>query len=98
MGIYFIVSTYLDKEKGRGEYDEYIRMVKPIVEGYGGRYIVRSEAVEAIGCQWRPERVIVIRFPDRSSMNACFDSEDYKQIMGKRTSSVNSQAVIVPGI
>lgn len=50
MGIYFIVSTYLDKEKGRGEYDEYIRMVKPIVEGYGGRYIVRSEAVEAIGC------------------------------------------------
>ncbi len=29
MAWYFIVDTYINEEKGRGEYDEYINAVKP---------------------------------------------------------------------
>lgn len=85
-------------EGGRDDYDEYIRLVKPIVESYGGEYLVRSESLTALGDIWRPDRMIIIRFPDRNSLDACFASDEYKQIMGKRISSVNSQAVIVPGL
>lgn len=67
MATYFIVCVYHDKERGWGEYEEYIRLVKPIVEEYGGRYIVRSEAVETLDRRWEPERVIAIRFPDRGA-------------------------------
>ena len=98
MAVYFIVCVYQDKERGWGEYEEYIRLVKPIVEEYGGRYIMRSEAVEALDRRWEPERVIIIRFPDRGRLDACFGSEAYQRIMEKRTSSVDSRAVIVPGI
>ena len=42
MGWYFIACTYLDPERGRYDYDDYIRMVKPIVEQYGGVYLVRD--------------------------------------------------------
>lgn len=98
MATYFIVCVYHDKERGWGEYEEYIRLVKPIVEEYGGRYIVRSEAVETLDRRWEPERVIAIRFPDRGSLDACFGSEAYQRIMEKRTSSVDSRAVIAPGI
>ena len=36
MSCYFMVDTYIDEEKGRGQYDEYIQQVKPIVESFGG--------------------------------------------------------------
>ena len=98
MATYFIVCVYHDKERGWGEYEEYIRLVKPIVEEYGGRYIVRSEAVETLDRRWEPERVIAIRFPDRGRLDACFGSEAYERLLEKRTSSVDTRAVIVPGI
>lgn len=88
----------LMREGGMDDYEEYIKLVKPIVEGYGGEYMVRSGSVTALGDDWRPDRMIIIRFPDRDSIDACFESDEYKHIMGKRISSVNSQAVIVPGI
>lgn len=40
--------------------------------------------------------MIIIRFPDRRSLDTCFGSEEYKGIMCKRISSVDSRAVIVP--
>lgn len=42
MECYFMVDTYMDEEKGRGMYDEYIRKVKPIVESFGGEYLLRT--------------------------------------------------------
>ena len=39
MACFFIVDTYIDKNKGRGSYDDYIDQVKPIIESYGGEYL-----------------------------------------------------------
>ena len=39
MTCFFIVDTYIDEDKGRGSYDDYIEKVKPIVESYGGEYL-----------------------------------------------------------
>ena len=47
MSWYFMVDTYVDEDKGRGEYDEYIRQVKPIVEAHGG--IMKIESVPQSG-------------------------------------------------
>lgn len=41
--VYFVVTIYSDKEKNNEDYLEYIKEVKPIVNKYHGRYIVRSE-------------------------------------------------------
>ena len=48
MACYFCVDVYFNKDNERNEYDEYIAMVKPIVEAYGGKYLVRSENVMAL--------------------------------------------------
>ena len=52
MECYFMVDTYIDKEKGRGMYDEYIRKVKPIIESFGGEYLLRTERIVSL----HPER------------------------------------------
>lgn len=98
MSWYFMVDVYIDETKGRGEYDEYIREVKPIVESYGGRYLVRTENIQPFCKERRPQRVILIRFENRESLETCFSSPEYRAIMSKRANSVDSRAIIAEGL
>lgn len=97
MAWYFMVDTYIDEQKGRGEYDNYIQCVKPIVEKYGGEYLVRSEKVENLSSLRSPQRVIIIRFSTREQLDLCFASDEYQKIMHKRSQSVDARAIIVEG-
>ena len=95
MACYFMIDTYIDEKAGRGLYDEYIREVKPIVEKFGGEYVVRSEKVTSLHPERTPQRVIIIRFPSRKILDECFASEQYCEIGNKRINSVDARAVIV---
>ena len=93
---YFIVDNYINGDPK--EYATYIDQVKPIVEAYGGEYLVRTDAVESWNELRKPNRCIVIRFPNREAIENCFTSEQYKKIMSKRTRHVDGRAIIVPGM
>ena len=95
MACFFIVDTYIDKNKGRGSYDDYIEQVKPIVESYGREYLARSETVTALCPLRKPDRVIIVRFQSREKLDACFASDEYRRIMHDRVDSVDARAVIV---
>ena len=95
MACFFIVDTYIDKNKGRGSYDDYIDQVKPIIESYGCEYLARSENVTALSPLRKPDRVIIIRFPSREKLDACYASDEYRRIMHERANSVDARAVIV---
>lgn len=45
----------------QNEYDEYIKQIKPIVESYGGKYLVRTEEIFSLSENRKPDRVIVIQ-------------------------------------
>jgi uncharacterized protein (DUF1330 family) len=98
MSWYFIVDTYINEESGRGQYDDYIKQVKPIVEKYGGTYLVRTENLYSLCEKRTPQRVIVIRFDTREQLDYCFSSDEYKAIMSKRKNSVDSRAIIAEGL
>ena len=93
--MYFIVDAYMKEEKSRKAYDEYIRKVKSIVESYGGRYLLRSEKIEALSQKRKPQRVIIIHFPDRAHLEKCFASEEYQEIMALREENVDARALII---
>lgn len=93
---YFIVDNYINGDLE--EYTMYIDLVKPIVEAYGGEYLVRTDEVESWNELRKPNRCIVIRFPNREAIDNCFASEQYKKIMTKRTEHVDSRAIIVSGM
>lgn len=93
--MYFIVDAYMKEEKSLKAYDEYIRRVKPIVESYGGRYLLRSEKIEALSQKRKPQRVIIIHFPDRAHLEGCFASEEYQEIMALRKENVDARALII---
>ena len=95
MACFFIIDVYIDESKGRGSYDDYIEKVKPIVEKYGGEYIARTENVTSLSPLRKPDRVIIIKFPSREKLDACFASDEYRRIMHERVDNVDARAVIV---
>ena len=95
MACFFIIDVYIDESKRRGSYDDYIEKVKPIVEKYGGEYIARTENVTSLSPLRKPDRVIIIKFPSREKLDACFSSDEYRRIMHDRVDNVDARAVIV---
>ena len=98
MGCYFMVDIYISDPEKQECYDEYIRKVKPIVESFGGEYLVRTEDLSVQGSGRFPDRVIVVRFPDRKHLDDCFASPAYRSIMDLRIGSVESRIVIAEGM
>ena len=93
--VYFVATVYFDDTKNKKDYLDYIKTVKPIVNKYHGRYIVRSEKITHLSTEWRPNRVIIIEFDTREQLDMCFSSEEYMQIALLRENSVDSKAIII---
>ncbi len=78
-------------------YREYVRLDTPIMESFGGRFIVRggqSEVVEGTTNQ----RHIVIEFPDYASAMACYRSAEYQKVAEIRRANAESVMLVVEGV
>lgn len=98
MSCYFIVSVFINNKEDIAKYKEYIDEVKPIVDKFGGKYLVRTENISALNEKWKPDRIIIIEFPSRKELDDCFASYEYQMIKSKRENSVDSRAVIAEGM
>lgn len=96
--VYFLVMIEQDQENRPAAYTEYIAQVKPIVERYGGRYLVRTDHVIPMQEGDCPDRMILIEWDSREQLEVCFSSEEYRRIREKRECSVYSRAMIVEGV
>ena len=95
MAVFFVVNIEISNPNDRTNYDEYIKKVKPIVESFGGNYIIRSEQVTLFAGDLKPDRIIVIAFEKREALYACFSSNEYRAVKGLREMSVKTSAFIV---
>jgi uncharacterized protein (DUF1330 family) len=81
----------------RNTYFQYIEKARPIVESYGGHYLIRGGNATPLFCDWNPERIILIEFPSRDNVEKCFSSKEYQKIKHLRENSTNTKAVILEG-
>jgi uncharacterized protein (DUF1330 family) len=49
-------------------FDDYLRQVIPMFERFGGRYLTRAGTHEILEGVWRPNRVMIIEFPDKAAI------------------------------
>lgn len=78
-------------------YPDYMAAVSPLIQQFGGRYIVRagtSEVKEGGGIEGR---LVVIEFPSYSRLQAFWDSSDYQAIKHLRTDNAVSRIIIAEG-
>ncbi len=78
------------------KFQTYAEQVPPTLVPFGGRYVVRSGASEAIeGVP--PARIVILEFPDRAAAKAWRTSEAYRRILAIRDATSTSRVYVVDG-
>jgi uncharacterized protein (DUF1330 family) len=77
-------------------FQTYVVQVPPTLEAFGGRYVVRSGATQAIEGE-PPGRIVIIEFPDRTAALAWRASPAYQAILPIRDASSMSRVYVVDG-
>lgn len=82
--------------KNPDAYAEYVRLDTPVVERFGGRFIVRGGRCETPETAQK-DRHVVVEFPDYDAALACYQSEDYQTAAAIRMANSDSDIVIIEG-
>lgn len=81
-----------------GKLDEYKSRVAPVVQRYGGRYVVLGGKIDVMEGQWRPTFPVMIEFPDLERAHQWYSSDEYAELKALRLSAVKSTAVFIEGL
>ena len=95
MSVYMIIDVQVTD---RNTYAEYVEKVAPIVEKYGGRYLVRGGDVKVLTGDWHPERIIILEFPSAEHLRRWLTSPEYAPLAALREKSTRAKAVAVEGL
>ena len=79
-------------------YPAYVAMVQPIVERFGGEFLVRGGRSESYEGTPAGDRHVVIRFPSYQAAQDWYHSEDYAGAKALRMSASSSVQTIVEGV
>ena len=94
MSAYLIVDiTIHDPDR----YQDYVRQVPVFIEKHKGSYLVRGGEVEVKEGGWRPQRVIVLEFPDTRHASAFLEDPEYQAVAAIRHAAATTNAVLVEG-
>ncbi len=78
-------------------YETYKEMAHATVVTHGGRYLVRGGKVDVREGDWKPNRLVILEFPDAAAARAWWESDDYAPGKALRQSCADTQLVIVEG-
>lgn len=96
MAAYLVVDTLLEDPEG---YEQYKILAKPIVEKYGGQYMVRGGAITLRESDlWTPTRMVLIEFPDVQAANRFYDSPEYQTALRMGRDASKRTLFIVEGL
>ena len=93
MSVFFLVQ--IETISNDDMYREYIDKVTPIINKYGGEYILRSEKIIILAGDWNLKRVLLIRFAGKEKIQECLQSSEYQEIAHLRENSTTSKAIII---
>ena len=79
-------------------FQRYREEVTPLVDRFGGRYVIRGATPEVLEGDWSLPRVVVIEFKSREAARYFYDSPEYQRILPLRTRSARGNVAIVDGV
>ena len=76
---------------------EYIAAIPAHIARHDGRYIVRGVKPICIEGDWRPQRMVIIEFPERSNAEAFLSDPTIQDLFRIRHETTTSRLVLVDG-
>jgi uncharacterized protein (DUF1330 family) len=78
-------------------FEEYRQKVVPLIEKFGGRYLVRGGNVRRLEGDFPIHRLVVLEFPSVEAAQRFYESAEYEPLMKMRLASTRSEVVLVEG-
>ena len=78
--------------------EEYKTRVAPIVEKFGGRYVVLGGRFEVVEGEWPLTYPVIIEFPNFDTAMRWYHSEEYAVLKALRRSASRGNAVFIEGL
>ncbi len=78
--------------------EEYRRLAGASVAAHGGRFIVRGGRLDFLEGGWRPERIVVLQFPDAAQARAWWASPEYAAARTVRERAARTRMILVEGV
>ena len=79
-------------------YKEYMMLAAPLVEKFGGRYLVRGGRVTPGEGGWTPNRIVILEFPDEESLMVFRNSLEYAPVGEIRHKAADTKSFRVEGV
>ncbi len=78
------------------KFEEYRINVGPMIAKHGGRYLTKGGSHKfPESAHWRPERVVIIEFPDMANLNAWYNSAEYQPLFELRKQSTGELDMVI---
>ncbi len=76
---------------------DYVRLVPPLVEKFGGRYIVRRGPIETLEGEWRTSGLVIVEFPTAAQAREWYGSPEYQQVKARHFKGAKRNLILVEG-
>ena len=81
------------------EYKKYMEKVKPMIESYGGEYLIRGGEIDSLETNlWKPARMVLVKFPNKEIAMEWYNSDEYKPYKNIRLNNAISNILMVDGL
>mgnify|MGYP001161448401 FL=1 len=85
--------------KNINEYKKYMEKVKPMIESYGGEYLIRGGEIDSLETNlWKPTRIVLVKFPSKKLAMEWYNSDEYKPYKKIRFENATSNILMVEGL
>ncbi|HET7402545.1 MAG TPA: DUF1330 domain-containing protein [Usitatibacter sp.] len=78
-------------------YREYTAIVPATIAKYGGRFLVRGGAAEALEGDWPQRRRVLLEFPSMQAAKQWFDSPEYEKPKAMRQAASDGRLLLMEG-
>jgi uncharacterized protein (DUF1330 family) len=83
--------------KDPAKFEEYRQKVVPVIEKFGGRYLIRGGDVRHLEGNLPLQRLVVLEFPTLEAVQRFYNSAEYEPILKLRLASTRSDVVLAQG-
>jgi uncharacterized protein (DUF1330 family) len=94
MAAYVLAEVEVTNPEG---YKEYTAHVPATIARYGGRFLVRGGASEAIEGDWPRIRRVILEFPDMETAKRWWNSPEYEKAKAMRLANSKGRLILLEG-
>lgn len=80
-----------------GGFKKYIAEIPAFIAKHSGKYIVQGVVPTTIEGDWKPERLVIIEFPERKSAEAFLGDPEIQDLFKIRHATTTSKLVLADG-